>query len=146
MSLLPCSVQAIFVGGPKTLVDARGTWRSSIARDRVDGLAQLQIRGFASDQATQSYHGSPELAVCIHAQNHYDYWNTTLQMNLQVGAVGENITFDAWDDSNVCVGDVLRIGTACIQISAPRSPCENQARFVGRPDWTPCCWRSRLPC
>jgi MOSC domain-containing protein YiiM len=30
---------------------------------------------------------------------------------------------------------VLRIGTACIQISAPRSPCENQARFIGRPDW-----------
>jgi MOSC domain-containing protein YiiM len=135
MSLPACSVLAIFVGGPKTLVDARGEWRSSIARDRVDGPAQLEIRGFAGDQATQSYHGSPEIAVCIHAQNHYDFWNRTLQMSLQPGAVGENITFDTWDDSSICVGDVLRIGTARIQISAPRSPCENQARFVGRPDW-----------
>jgi MOSC domain-containing protein YiiM len=123
MSLLPCHILAIFIGGPKTLVDARGEWRSSIARDRV------------GDQPTQSYHGSPDLAVCIHAQSHYDFWNTTLDMNLRPGAVGENITFDSWDDSIVCVGDVLQIGTARIQISAPRSPCENQARFIGRPDW-----------
>jgi len=135
MTLVPCSVLAIFVGGPKTLVDARGEWRSSIARDRVNEPAHLEIGGFVGDQATQSYHGSLELAICIHAQNHYDFWNSTLHMNLHPGAVGENITFDTWDDSNVCVGDVLRIGTACIQISAPRSPCENQARFVGRPDW-----------
>ena len=135
MTQVPCSVLAIFVGGPKTLVDARGEWRSSIARDRVNEPAHLEIGGFVGDQATQSYHGSPELAICIHAQNHYDFWNSSLQMNLHPGAVGENITFDTWDDSNVCVGDVLRIGTACIQISAPRSPCENQARFVGRPDW-----------
>jgi MOSC domain-containing protein YiiM len=135
MSLLPCHILAIFIGGPKTLVDARGEWRSSIARDRIDGSVRLELRGFVGDQATQSYHGSPELAVCIHAQRHYDFWNTTLHMNLQPGAVGENITFDTWDDSSVCVGDVLRIGTARIQISASRTPCENQARFIGRPDW-----------
>jgi MOSC domain-containing protein YiiM len=135
MYLLPCSVLAIFIGGPKTLVDERGEWRSSIARDRAHGPAQLELRGFVGDQATQSYHGSPELAVCIHSQSHYAFWNAALQMKLQPGAVGENLTFDAWDDSNICVGDVLRIGTARIQISAPRSPCENQARIVGRPDW-----------
>jgi MOSC domain-containing protein YiiM len=135
MSLLQCHILAIFIGGPKTLVDTRGQWRSSIARDRLDGLARLEVRGFVGDQATQSYHGSPELAVCIHAQSHYDFWNTTLHMNLRPGAVGENITFDSCDDSSVCVGDVLQIGTAHIQISAPRSPCENQARYIGRTDW-----------
>ena len=135
MSVLPCHVLAIFIGEPKTLVDARGEWRSSIARDRVDQPVRLDIRGFVGDQATQLYHGSPDLAVCIHAQPHYDYWNTTLHLNLRPGAVGENITLDTWDDSTVCVGDVLHIGTARLQISAPRTPCENQARFIGRPDW-----------
>jgi MOSC domain-containing protein YiiM len=134
-SLPPCRVLAVFIGGPKTLVDARGSWRSSIARDRVEGPAHLEIRGFVGDQATQSYHGSPEIAICIHAQPHYDFWNTTLGMHLQPGAVGENLTFDTWDDSMVCVGDILRIGTARIQISAPRTPCENQARHIGRPEW-----------
>ncbi|MCU0491363.1 MAG: MOSC domain-containing protein [Chloroflexaceae bacterium] len=131
----PCRALALFVGGPKTLTDSRGEWCSSIARERVDAPVQLEMRGFVGDQATQSYHGSPELAVCLHAQSHYDFWNATLGMRLQPGAVGENITLATWDDSTVCVGDVLRIGTARIQISGPRTPCENQARFIGRADW-----------
>ena len=60
---------------------------------------------------------------------------TTLHPNLQPGAVGENITLDAWDDSTVCIGDVLQIGTPRIQISAPRTHCENQSRFIERSDW-----------
>src|SRR6266496_5467949 len=102
MTRVPCSVLAIFIGGPKTLVDARGAWRSSIARDRVTTLAQLEIGGFVGDQATQSYHGSPELAICIHAQTHYDFWNATLGMCLQPGAVGETLTFDTWGDNDMC--------------------------------------------
>ena len=131
----PCHILGIFVGKTKTLTDVRGEWQSSIARDRVDGPVQLETRGFVGDQATQPYHGSPDIAICIHSQTHYDFWNETLQMNLQPGGVGENLTLDTWDDNNLCVGDQLRIGAALIQISAPRSPCENQARFVGRPDW-----------
>ena len=134
-SCTSCRIAAIFVGGPKTLTDARGEWRSSIARDRVYGSAQLEIRGFVGDQVTQPYHGSPELAVCIHSLAHYDFWNKRLRMTMQPGAVGENLTFDGWDDSSICVGDVLRVGTAHIQVSAPRTPCANQARYVGRPDW-----------
>src|SRR5262245_7255672 len=135
MALPSCRVAAVFIGGPKMLTDARGVWQSSIARDRVQGSATLELRGFVGDQATQPYHGSPDLAICIHALSHYAFWNATLQMMLQAGAVGENLTFDGWDDRIVCVGDVLQIGTARIQISAPRSPCENQARHVGRADW-----------
>jgi MOSC domain-containing protein YiiM len=56
-------------------------------------------------------------------------------MALQPGAVGENLTLDELDDSNVCVGDTYQAGTARLQISTPRSPCENQARHIGRPDW-----------
>src|SRR5688572_29006557 len=105
MSVPPCQLAAVFVGGPKTLSDARGKWRSSIARDRVHGSAQLEIRGFVGDQATQRYHGSAELAVCIYSLTHYDFWNRTLGMTMQPGAVGENLTFDRWDDSVICVGD-----------------------------------------
>lgn len=135
MSLPDCKILGVFIGETKTLVDARGEWRSSIQRDRVVGPAQLGIRGFVGDKATQSYHGSPDMAVCLHAQTHYDYWNSTLGMDLGPGGVGENLTLDTWDDSMLCVGDVLQIGTARLQVSAPRMPCENQARFVGRPDW-----------
>lgn len=135
LSLTQCQIVGVFVGGPKILFDERGEWQSSIARDCVNEQVTLETRGFVGDQATQSYHGSPNLAVCIHSLTHYSFWNTLLKINLRPGAVGENLTFDRWDDSTLCVGDVLRIGTAQIQISAPRSPCENQARHIGRADW-----------
>lgn len=135
MTLPVCRVAGIFVGGPKTLVDAHGEWRSSIARDRATGLIRIEQNGFVGDQATQPYHGSPETAICIHCQSHYDFWNTHEGMKLGPGAVGENITLDTWDDSLICAGDIFQIGTARIQISAPRSPCETQARHIARPDW-----------
>ncbi len=130
-----CCILAIHVGQPQTLVDGRGTWRSSIAREPVVQPCQLTSQGFVGDQATQPYHGSDDLAVCIHAQTHYSFWNATYGMQLHAGAVGENLTFDTWDDSLLCVGDVLQVGTATVQISAPRTPCANQARHIGRHNW-----------
>jgi MOSC domain-containing protein YiiM len=126
---------AVFTSLPKTLHDAHGEYRSSIAKQAVLGPVALETRGFVGDQSTQSYHGSPEAAVCFHALAHYEFWNSTYGMALKPGSVGENITLDGADDSTVCVGDVYQAGTARLQISAPRGPCETQARYVGRGDW-----------
>lgn len=128
-------VIGVFTGGPKTLRDANGEWVSSIARDPVLGPAVLETRGLVGDDATQPYHGSREAAVCLHSLAHYQFWNEHYGMRLAPGAVGENLTLDSADESQVCVGDVIQIGGARLQISAPRTPCENQARRVGRTDW-----------
>jgi len=134
-------VVAIFAGGPKTLRDAQGEWRSSIARDPVNGLAQVETRGLVGDQATQPYHGDLEKAVCLHSWSHYMFWNEHLGLGLAAGGVGENLTIGGVDDQSVCdeslvcVGDVFQVGSAQLQISGPRTPCETQARRVGRPDW-----------
>lgn len=128
-------VPGIFIGGPKTLHDAQGEWASSIARDPVDGPAVLETRGFVGDRATQPYHGSLDLAVCLHSLAHYRFWNEHYGMRLAPGGVGENLTLDGADETTVCVGDVFQIGSARLQISAPRTPCDTQARRVGRADW-----------
>jgi MOSC domain-containing protein YiiM len=128
-------VAGVFVGGPKTLRDANGEWVSSIARQPVLGPARLERRGFVGDQATRPYHGDLEKAVCLHSLSHYEYWNAYHGMHLAPGGVGENLTLDGADEADVCVGDVFQIGAARLQISAPRTPCDNQARYVGRADW-----------
>jgi MOSC domain-containing protein YiiM len=136
MSDLPgCRILGVFIGGPKDLLDVDGEWRSSIARDPVDGPALLETRGFVGDKATQDYHGHLPAAVCLHSLTHYQFWNEHYGLSLRPGGVGENLTLDTWDETNICAGDIFRIGSARIQISGPRTPCETQARRVGVANW-----------
>jgi MOSC domain-containing protein YiiM len=128
-------IDSIFVGQPKTLTDERGTWTSSIYRGRVEGPVQLGSGGLTGDKATQPYHGGPELAVCVHLLDHYRFWNERYGMNLQPGHVGENFALANIAEDQVCAGDIVRVGTAMVQVSGPRVPCANQARRIGRSDW-----------
>ncbi|MBB5315543.1 MOSC domain-containing protein [Tunturibacter empetritectus] len=131
----PATIQAVFTGQPKSITDKRGTWTSSIFRDRVDGPVRVSLRGLAGDKVAQPYHGGPGAALCVHLTDHYAFWNTRYNMNLEAGNVGENLTLDDLAEDQVCVGDRVRLGTALAQVSGPRIPCANQARRIGRPDW-----------
>ncbi len=128
-------IQAIFVGQPKTITDERGTWTSSIYRDRVDGAVQVGEMGLVGDKVAQPYHGGPDAAICVHLLDHYRFWNQKYAMDLQSGHVGENFTLDRMTEDQVCAGDIVRVGMALVQVSGPRTPCANQARRVGRADW-----------
>ncbi|MEM7032112.1 MAG: MOSC domain-containing protein [Chloroflexota bacterium] len=128
-------IHSIYVGGPKTLTDERGTYESSIARDKMEGPVEIEIRGLVGDKATQPYHGGRNSAICCHAMDHYHYWNAHLDMDLQPGAVGENWTLENADEDEICIGDIYQVGTAQVQVSGPRIPCDVQGRKVGRADW-----------
>ncbi len=128
-------VHSIYIGQPQTITDERGTWRSSIYRDLVTGPVELEIRGLVGDQVAASYHGSPDAAVCAHLLDHYRFWNTQYGMSLQAGNVGENFVLENVTEDEICIGDIYQVGTAILQVSCPRIPCDNQARRIGRSDW-----------
>lgn len=128
-------LHSIYVGQPKTLTDAQGTWQSSIYRDLVHGPILLEQRGLVGDKATQPYHGTLETAVCCHFLDHYRFWQERYGIVLQPGNVGENWALENITEDDVCVGDIYGVGSALVQVSAPRTPCENQARRIGRADW-----------
>ncbi len=132
---MPPRIEAVFVGQPKTIQDEGGTWTSSIFRDRVFAPVSVSTHGLVGDKATQPYHGGPGAAVCVHGLDHYLFWNAHLGMDLKPGGVGENLTVSNLTEDQVCVGDTVRLGTALLQLSAPRVPCANQARRIGRRDW-----------
>jgi MOSC domain-containing protein YiiM len=126
---------SIFVGKPKPITDERGTWTSSIARDRVQGPVSLQQDGLAGDKVAQPYHGGPDAAVCVHLLDHYRFWEQEYGLTLPPGHVGENFALDNITEDQVCAGDIVRVGSALVQVGGPRVPCANQARRVGRADW-----------
>ena len=131
----PITIHSIYTGMPQTMTDERGTWQSTMYRTLVDGPVQVETRGIVNDQCTQPYHHSPDCAICCHGMDHYRFWNEQYDMALQPGNVGENFTLENADEDVICIGDIYQMGSVRLQVSAPRTPCDNQARRIGRADW-----------
>jgi MOSC domain-containing protein YiiM len=94
--------------------------------------AVLRFENFDGDrQADQLNHGGLEKAVCVYPFDHYPYWKRQLGQDLKPGAFSENLTISGAIETEVCVGDVFRIGEAMAQISQPRMPCAKLAGKTG---------------
>jgi MOSC domain-containing protein YiiM len=78
-------------------------------------------------QADRVNHGGAEKAVCVYPFDHYSYWKSQLGRDLKPGAFSENLTVSGAIETEVCVGDVFRIGEAIVQVSQPRMPCTKLA-------------------
>ena len=90
--------------------------------------AELRFENFDGDrQADRVNHGGFEKAVCVYPFDHYPYWNRQLGRDLKPGAFSENLTASGAIETEVCVGDVFRIGEAMVQVSQPRMPCSKLA-------------------
>lgn len=132
-------IHTLLIGQPQTIADERGTWRSSIFRSPIAGPVALEQRGLVGDQVTDTAnHGSPDQAVCCHALEHYTYWNEVYALDapdtrLGPGSVGENWTLIAATETDLCVGDIFRVGSARVQVSGPRFPCTKQERKLKLP-------------
>jgi MOSC domain-containing protein YiiM len=132
------SLHSIFTGRPQTISDETGDWRSSIFREPVLGAISLGWRGLEGDEvADRVHHGRPGQAVCIHPFEHYEYWNDHYglrgETRLGPGSVGENWTVTGLNEQTVCIGDIVSVGSATVQISGPRGPCSKQERKLRLP-------------
>lgn len=123
--------------GPVAEIAGTGTdewwdhpWRSGFLKRSITAPAQLGPLGLEGDaQADLVNHGGPDKAVCVYPAAHYPYWRSALGLpGLSHGAFGENFTLDGVAEDVVCIGDVLHIGSATVQISQPRQPCWKLAR------------------
>jgi hypothetical protein len=125
-------VEAVFIGQPRLITDERGTWTSSIFRDRVAGPVQVSLHGLAGDKVEQRYHGGPGAAICVHFNDHYSFWKTQYNMNLQARCVGENVTLVDIAEDQVCVGDKVEFDASyarrTLEMSGLEAWWKDQAR------------------
>jgi MOSC domain-containing protein YiiM len=94
-------------------------------------IRELNLAG--DQQADLTVHGGSDKAVYAYPAEHYVYWRKQLpDVSLSWGAFGENLTTDGlWEDT-LCVGDLLRVGSAVLQVTQPRMPCYKlELRFNG---------------
>jgi MOSC domain-containing protein YiiM len=99
--------------------------------------AMLRHTGFDGDgQADTENHGGPDKAVCAYPFDHYAYWGETLGRDIGPGSFSENLTISGILETEVCIGDVFRVGGAIVQISMPRTPCAKLAAKNGERHFT----------
>jgi MOSC domain-containing protein YiiM len=87
------------------------------------------------DQADKHNHGGREQAVYAYAREDLDWWAAQLGGELRDGVFGENLTVRGLDVNGALLGECWRVGSALIQVTAPRVPCSVFRYWMGRKGW-----------
>lgn len=138
MSQAAMRVVSVNVGLPREVAWQGRTVSTAIFKESVQGSVALRRLNFDGDrQADLSVHGGPEKAVYIYPAEHYDFWRGELPgIDLPWGAFGENLTVSGLRESELGIGDRLRIGSAELVVTQPRVPCYKLGVRFGRADMT----------
>lgn len=127
-------VKGLYVGRVQALPgDGRPT---GIFKQFNAGPLQVRRDGFIDDvQADRRVHGGPDKAVHQFPAEHYAKLAAQFPEQSAAfvpGSIGENLSTDGLDESQVCIGDVYALGSAQLQLCQPRTPCwKIDARYDG---------------
>jgi MOSC domain-containing protein YiiM len=124
------------VGTPGAADPMEREFTSAIWKSPVAGPVRVTRLGLEGDAVADTrVHGGPDQALLMYDGEHYPRWRAEWGVaDLGAGAFGENLTVAGLSEESVCVGDVLEIGPARLQVTATRQPCANLARRHQRRD------------
>jgi MOSC domain-containing protein YiiM/ferredoxin-NADP reductase len=97
-----------------------GIWKAPVQGRRR--IKRLNVEG--DGQGDMGGHGGEQRAVLVYQIESYRHWEERLvRRDFVPGQFGENFTVDGLPDSEVCIGDRYRIGTALFEVTQPRVTC-----------------------
>ena len=103
---------------------------TGIHKQPVQGPVQVNRLGLEGDeQADLTVHGGLTKAVYAYPSEHYAFWAAQRlaalkrEAPLPPGSIGETLTLQGIVESEIWVGDRLRIGGALLEVTEPRQPC-----------------------
>ena len=107
---IPWQGKTVHTGIWKTPVQGR----RMVRRLNIDGDGQGDLQG----------HGGEHRAVFVYQIDSYRYWQAELRRtDFVYGQFCENFTVDGLPDTEVCIGDRYRIGSALLEVTQPRVTC-----------------------
>jgi MOSC domain-containing protein YiiM len=110
--------------------------RTAIDKRPVAGRARVGRLGVDGDeQADTAHHGGPDQAVYVYAREDLDWWQGQFGRDLRDGFFGENITTAGIDVTGALIGERWRLGSAVVQVTAPRIPCLVFRNWTGETGW-----------
>ncbi|WP_120499169.1 MOSC domain-containing protein [Roseovarius sp. EL26] len=128
---ISATVEGLFIG--KVTHRWKGRDPSAIHKTAASGLLNIDSNGFTDDaQADLKHHGGRDKAIHHYPADHYSVWIAEGEMpnGTLPAAFGENLTTHGLTELNLCIGDILRLGTAVVQISQGRQPCWKVSEYT----------------
>lgn len=89
------------------------------------------------EQGDRRRHGGPDKALHAYPLAHYATWAADLPetaARFHPGAFGENLVIEGAVESDICLGDLWRIGGTLCEVSQSRQPCWKLNLRFGLPD------------
>jgi MOSC domain-containing protein YiiM len=130
---------SVNVGMPRTVPSAQGPVSTGIFKEPRSGRIRVGKENLEGDgQADLRVHGGADKAVYAYPVEHYAAWKSDLgREDFRFGQFGENLTVEELLEDEVRIGDRLRIGTALLEVSQPRTPCYKLGIRMGADDFPP---------
>ncbi len=111
---------------------------SAIAKHPATHALRILANGLEGDeQGDPRVHGGPDKAIHHYPFDHYATWMREIgphDLLTRPGAFGENFSASGWTEADVCIGDVMTVGDAVLEISQGRQPCWKLNDRFGVPD------------
>ena len=119
------SLISVNVGLPRDVEWQGKVVRTAVFKRPVPGRVMARRLNLDGDgQGDLAGHGGEHRALMVYQLDSYRYWAEQLQrQDLEYGHFGENLTVEGLADSEVCIGDRYRIGSALFEVTQPRVTC-----------------------
>jgi ferredoxin-NADP reductase/MOSC domain-containing protein YiiM/ferredoxin len=129
-------VVSVNVGLPQDVAWQGRTVRTGIWKKPVTGRIIARRLNLDGDgQGDLHGHGGEQRALMVYQLDSYRYWANYLgRSDLVPGIFGENLTVEGLADSEVCIGDRFRIGSAIFEVTQPRDTCYRLGIRLERPE------------
>lgn len=126
-------ILSVNVGRRQTIEIKGRPVETGIFKTPASGPVWLDAEGFEGDARVEPRKlGEEHHAACAYPHEHYAHWMQRLGRGLfPPGQFGENLTVTGLLEAEVRVGDVLRCGSALLQVSQPRTPCRKLDARMG---------------
>ncbi len=96
------------------------------------GQVEITESGLASDFIGDlEHHGGVDQAVYLFGETDRTDWENRLNRSCPPGFFGENLLISDLKSTDLCLGDILTVGTTQLQITSPRIPCATYASVIG---------------
>ena len=121
-------IKSIAIGKTKSYKLGEKEFESAYKKDKFFDSIKVDLFGLLGDyQADNRFHGGIDKAIHFGSNKHLKK-----NPNFDRLSIGCNILVKKIDESDVCVGDIYKIGKVLVEVTQPRQPCWKIGALFGK--------------